>query len=129
MSMPSPQPMASPSPGAAPYHPPPSYPPPPSTESSATDPKAAASLVFAILGLVFALPLGLPGMIAGPIAYFLGRGARSRIAESGGTIGGIGAANAGRVLGVVTFAIGSVVTLLWLIVIFNALNDIGFSSE
>ena len=85
--------------------------------------------MFAILGLVFALPLGLPAMIAGPIAYFLGKGARTRIAESGGTIGGMGAANAGRVLGVITFAVGSLVTLLWLIVIFNALNDVGLSSE
>ncbi|HEY6874783.1 MAG TPA: hypothetical protein VI384_00330 [Candidatus Dormibacteraeota bacterium] len=119
MSMPAP---------VAPYHPPPAYPPPP-TESSSTDSRAASSLVFAILGLIFAVPLGLPGMIAGPIAYFLGRGSRTRIAESGGTIGGLGLANAGRILGIVTTAVGAVVTLLWLIVIFNALNDVGVSSE
>lgn len=108
----------------APYYPPPSYPPPP-TQSRGSDPKAVASVVFAILGLVFALPLGLPGMIAGPIAYFLGSGARTRILEAGGARGGIGVANTGRILGVITMVVGAVVTFLWLIVIFNALNDVG----
>ncbi len=106
----------------APYHPPPAYPPPPM--DAGTDAKAVASLGFATLGLIFALPLGLPGLIAGPIAYFLGSGARTRIAESGGTLGGAGAANAGRILGVVTTVVGAVVTLLWLIVILNAFNDV-----
>ena len=109
-------------PAIAPYHPPPAHPPPPTAAS--TDTKAVASLVFAILGLIFALPLGLPGLIAGPIAYFLGKGARERIAESGGTLAGAGTANAGRILGVVTTAVGAVVTLLWFIVILNALNDV-----
>ena len=106
----------------APYHPPPAYAPPPI--NAGMDAKAVASLGFAILGLIFALPLGLPGLIAGPIAYFLGRGARARIAESGGTLGGAGAANAGRILGVVTTVVGAVVTLLWLIVLLNAFNDV-----
>ena len=106
----------------APYHPPPAYPPPPT--NAGTDAKAVASLGFGILGLIFALPLGLPGLIAGPIAYFLGRGARARIAESGGALGGAGTANAGRILGVVTTVVGAVVTLLWLIVILNAFNDV-----
>ena len=110
----------------APYYPPPAYAPPPS-QSRGTDPKAAASVVFAILGLIFALPLGLPGMIAGPIAYFLGSGARTRILEAGGTTGGMGVANTGRILGVVTTVVGAVITFLWLIVIFNALNDVGTS--
>ena len=67
-------------PAIAPYHPPPAYPPPPT--DAGTDSKAVASLGFAILGLIFALPLGLPGLIAGPIAYFLGKGARARIADA-----------------------------------------------
>jgi len=127
----SPEPVSSaPAPGAAPapYYPPPSYAPPPS-QTSSTDPRAAASVAFAILGLIFALPLGLPGMIAGPIAYFLGKGARTRIIESGGTIGGMGIANTGRILGIVTTAVGAVVTLVWLIVIFNALNDFGTGGQ
>jgi len=108
-------------PPVAPYHPPPAYAPPP--VNAGTDAKAVASLGFGILGLIFALPLGLPGLIAGPIAYFLGRGARARIAESGGTLGGAGAANAGRILGIVTTVVGAAVTLLWLVVILNAFND------
>ncbi len=119
--VPSPPAVATDTPAIAPYHPPPAYPPPPT--DAGTDAKAVASLGFAILGLIFALPIGLPGLIAGPIAYFLGRGARTRIAESGGTLGGAGAANAGRILGVVTTVVGAVVTLLWIIVILNAFND------
>jgi hypothetical protein len=84
--------------------------------------------VFGILGLVFGLPLGLPGMIAGPIAYFLGKGARQRIKESKGTLGGASAANAGRILGIVATAVGSVAALGWLILILNALNDMSSSS-
>ena len=125
MSMASPEPMPSPPPAVAPYYPPPTY-PPPNVDTAGTDSRAVASLGFAILGLIFALPLGLPGMIAGPIAYFLGKSARGRIAESGGSLGGAGAANAGRILGVVTTVVGSVVTLLWLIVFLNALNDVTF---
>lgn len=125
MSAASPEPMASPPPVIAPYYPPPAY-PPPAGAPAATDSRAVASLAFAILGLIFALPLGLPGMIAGPIAYFLGKGARARIAESGGKLGGSGAANAGRILGVVATAVGALVTLLWFIVILNALNDVTF---
>lgn len=124
MSAPSPQPVIAPPPVVAPYQPPPAYPPPPI--SAGTDSRAVASLVFAILGLIFGLPLGLPGMIAGPIAYFLGKGARARIAESGGTLSGASAANAGRILGIITTAVGALVTLLWFIVILNAFNDVSF---
>ena len=115
--------MASPPPASAPYYPPPTY-PPPAQVGAHTEPRAAASLVFAILGLIFGIPLGLPGMIAGAIAYFVANDARTRIAESSGALAGIGAANAGRILGIVTFAVGALVTLLWLIIIFNALNDV-----
>ena len=108
----------------APYHEPPSYPPPVQPQGPApTDNKAVASLLFGILGIVFGLPLGLPGMIAGPIAYFLGKGALERIKESKGTLGGASAARAGRILGIVAMAVGSVSALVWLILIFNALND------
>ena len=119
--MPSPPPASQ---AVAPYHAPPTYPPPASQIQQVTDGRAAASMIFAILGLVFSFPLGLPGMIGGTIAYFLGTSARHRIAESNGTIGGQRAANAGRIVGIVAFAVGSLVTLLWLIVIFNALLDV-----
>lgn len=115
--------MPSPPAAAAPYYPPPTY-PPPAQAGTQPEPRALASVVFAILGLVFGIPLGLPGMIAGAIAYFVAKNALSRIAESGGSLAGAGAANAGRTLGIVTFAVGAVVTLLWLIIIFNALNDV-----
>jgi len=115
-------------PSVAPYHAPPSFPPPAGAGPVGTDGKAVASLVFAILGLIFAIPMGLPGMIAGPIAYFLGKGARERIAASNGTLTGASAANAGRILGVITMAVGAIVTLIWLVIIFNALNDTSTSS-
>lgn len=107
----------------APYHPPPNYPPPLGSRPLVTDGRAVASLVWAILGLIFALPLGLPGMIAGPIAYFLAKGARERIGESNGALTGLGAAKAGSIIGIIATAVGAVVTLVWLIVIFSALND------
>ena len=43
-----------------------------------TDGGAVSSLLWAILGLVFGLPLGLPGLIGGPVAYFMGSAARTR---------------------------------------------------
>ncbi len=113
----------------APYQPPPNYPPPAGQGAVGTDGKAASSLVFGILGLLFALPLGLPGLIAGPIAYFLGKGAKQRIAESNGTLGGTSFANAGRILGIVATAVGAVVTLIYLILLFNALLDVPTESN
>jgi hypothetical protein len=111
-------------PAVAPYHPPPSFPPPVQAVQRVTDGRAAASLVLAILGLIFSIPLGLPGMLAGPAAYFLGKSARTRIAESKGQLGGEGAANLGRILGVIATVVGCLFGLLWLIVIFNALLDV-----
>src|SRR5207244_7782409 len=99
--------------------------PPPPT-AAGTDARAVASLGFRILGLIFALPLGLPGLIAGPIPYFLGKGSRPRIAEAAGALGGAGTANAGRILGIIPTAVGALVTLLWFVVILNALNDVSF---
>ena len=126
-AMASPPPAVSHSPAVAPYHPPPNYAPPAAQRAQVTDGHAAASVVFAVLGLVFAIPMGLPGMIAGPVAYFLGKSARTRIAESNGALGGDGAARVGRILGIVTFTIGCVVTFLWLLVVFNALLDSSIS--
>jgi hypothetical protein len=122
--MASPPPAVHPPPAVAPYHPPPAYPPPATQTGKVTDGRAAASLVLAILGLVFSIPLGLPGMIAGPIAYFLGKSARVRIKESNGKLGGEGAANTGRILGIVATGAGCLVSLAWLVVIFNALLDV-----
>lgn len=116
-------------PAVAPYQPPPAYPPPTGSFRAVTDGRAVSSLIFAILGLIFAIPLGLPGMIAGPIAYFLAQSSRRRIVESNGSLTGASTANAGRILGVITTIIGSVITLVWLIVILNALNDVTTQSS
>lgn len=115
-------------PTIAPYHPPPTYPPPASAAGRTTDGHAVASLVFAVLGLVFSIPLGLPGMIGGTVAYFLAQSARTRIAESNGQLGGEGSARAGRIVGIIAFAVGCLFTLGWLIVIFNAMLDTSFAT-
>ena len=103
-------------PAVAPWHPPPSY-PPPKAHASGTDGRAIASLLCAIFGIVFGLPLGIPGMVLGTIAYFLGRSAVSRIDASQGARGGRSLAVSGWVLGAVAMAIGSAITLVWLVLL------------
>jgi hypothetical protein len=76
-----------------------------------------------IVGIVLALPAGVPGLILGPIAYFLGRSAVGRIDASRGAVGGRGTAVTGWVTGVIATAVGAVVTLLWLILIFEAMSS------
>jgi hypothetical protein len=98
------------------WHPPPSYPPPKMQATGSTDGRAIASLVAAIFGIVLGLPFGIPGMALGTVAYFLGKSGVGRIDHSQGTRGGRSVAVAGWVLGAVAMAIGSAVTLVWLIV-------------
>jgi hypothetical protein len=102
-------------PPAAPWYPPPSY-PPPKAQASGTDGRAIASLLAAIFGIVLGLPFGVPGMVLGTTAYFLGRSAVSRIDSSQGARGGRSLAVSGWVLGAVAMAIGSAVTLIWIVV-------------
>jgi len=109
-------------PAVAPWHPPPSY-PPPRALASGTDGRAIASLLAAIFGIVFGLPLGIPGMVLGTIAYFLGRSAVSRIDSSQGARGGRSLAVSGWVLGAVAMAIGSAVTLVWLVLLLFAFSQ------
>jgi hypothetical protein len=66
--------------------------------------------------------IGLPGLVLGPIAYFLGKSATSRIDSSTGELGGRGTAAAGWVMGAVAMAIGAVVTLVWFIVFLIAIS-------
>jgi hypothetical protein len=103
-----------------PWHPPPSYPPPRVKASGSTDGRAIASLITAIAGIVLGLPMGIPGMVLGTIAYFLGKSSVSRIDGSQGALGGRGVAAAGWGLGVVAMAIGSAVTLVWIVVVLVA---------
>jgi hypothetical protein len=103
-------------PAVAPWHPPPSY-PPPKTRASGTDGRAIASLLAAIFGMFLGLPFGIPGMVLGTVAYFLGRSAVRRIDSSQGARGGRSLAVSGWVLGAVAMAIGSAVTLIWIVVL------------
>jgi hypothetical protein len=99
-----------------PWYPPPSYPPPRVKAPGSTDGRAIASLIAAIAGIALGLPMGIPGMILGTLAYFLGKSAVGRIDSSEGVLGGRSIAVSGRVFGVVAMAIGSVTTLIWIVV-------------
>ena len=79
-------------------------------------------MALAIVGIVFGLPFGLPGMVIGPIAYFLGRSAQARIDVSGAMIGGRGQAQAGWILGAVATGIGCVVSLIYLVLFLLAIS-------
>jgi hypothetical protein len=106
-----------PSPGVvSSYYPPPPYPPPQYGETKRLDNRASISLALAVAGLLLALPLGIPGLIFGPIAYFMGRAAVSRIDAAAGGLDGSNVAKVGWVLGIVATAVGAVISLIWLVV-------------
>ena len=107
----------SPLPPAAPYSPPPSYPPPAHGSAQRLDRGALIALILAIAGLVLGLPLGVPGLVCGPIAYFMGKSAATRIEASGGALGGRNVALAAWVFGIVTTAAGAMVSLIWLVIL------------
>ncbi len=109
-----PNPTQSPAP-VVPYHPPPSYPPPVYGRARSVDSSAVVALVLAIFGLVLGLPLGMPGLICGPIAYFMGKSASRRIDASAGALGGHSLAMSAWVLGIVATAAGAIITLIWLV--------------
>ena len=120
MSLPNPiQSSASPT---APYHPPPSYPPPAYGRAQSTDGRAVVALVLAIFGLILGLPLGVPGLVCGPIAYFMGKSASRRIDASGGALGGRSLAMTAWILGIVATAAGAVISLIWLVVFLVAIS-------
>jgi hypothetical protein len=106
-----------PVPPVGPWYPPPTDPPPQIKASGSADGRAIAALLAGIAGIVLGLPLGLPGMVLGTLAYFLGKSAVKRIDSSPGGRGGRSLAVSGWVLGVVAMAIGSAVSLVWLIVV------------
>jgi hypothetical protein len=81
-----------------------------------TDSQATVSLVLGILSICCI------GIVLGPIAYFLGTGALNRINASGGTLGGAGLAQAGRILGIigaVLWAVGLIVRIVVAIAVHN----------
>lgn len=113
-----------PAPTVAPWHPPPAFPPPQQALArGSSDGRATASLLSAIAGLVLGLPFGIPGMALGSLAYFLGKSAVDNIDSSKGSLGGRGRAVTGWVLGAVAMAIGSAVTLVWLVVVLVAISQ------
>ena len=107
-------------PTAAPYHPPPAYPPPAGGRGVPTDGRAITSLVSSIFGILLAVPFGIPGLVLGPMAYFLGRSAITRIDAAAGASSGRGMAVTGTVLGILATAIGAIVTLAWLVLLLVA---------
>jgi hypothetical protein len=72
-------------------------------------------VIVAVLGIIFGLLTGIAGLVLGPVAYFLGKSAISRIDESQGKLGGRSTAAAGWVMGAVATGLGAVVTLVWFI--------------
>ena len=80
------------------------------------------ALVVAIFGLILGLPLGVPGLVCGPIAYFMGKTANRRIDASGGTLGGRSLAMTAWILGIVATAAGAVITLIWLVLFLVAIS-------
>jgi len=87
-----------------------------------TDGRAITSVVASLLGILLALPFGLPGLALGPLGYFLGRSAATRIEAAAGASGGRSLAVAGSVLGIAATAIGAVVSLVWLVLILVAIS-------
>ncbi|MHB8588004.1 MAG: hypothetical protein ACYDA0_04010 [Candidatus Dormibacteraceae bacterium] len=106
--------------GVPTWYPPPSYPPPRVKAQGTTDGRAIASLIAAIAGIVLGLPMGIPGMVLGTLAYFLGKSAMARIDSSQGALGGRSVAVTGWVFGIVAMAIGSAVSLIWIVVVLVA---------
>ncbi len=107
------------------YSPYPTYPPPPLPQPprpGRTEGRALASLMAGIAGLLLGIPLGIPGMTLGPLAYFLGKSAVGRIDESKGELGGRSTAVAGWVIGAIATAIGAAVTLVWFVLILVAIS-------
>ncbi len=75
--------------------------------SRPTDGQATAALVLGILSLVGVFCYGVPSLIIGPIAIYLGLHSRNRIRASGGALGGHGLAMAGWICGVVGVVLGA----------------------
>ena len=75
---------------------------------------AAALQVGELLG---GLELGIPALVLGPLGYFLGKSAASRIAEAKGSLGGKNMALTGWVIGVASTGVGATSTLIWLVLV------------
>ena len=97
-----------------------SYPPPPPPPAQGPGygyvpdhPRATLALVLGILSLLLCQFLG-------PVAWIIGGGAVREIDASGGTLGGRGSANAGRILGIIATVL-LVLGILFAILVFVGL--------
>jgi hypothetical protein len=79
-----------------------------------TDGMAIAALVIGIVAGVGIFCYGVPAIILGPIAIYLGRRAQRQIKASGGALTGNGLAMAGWIIGLVAAILG-VIYLLFII--------------
>ena len=102
--------------------PPPAIAPMMAPRAAPADNRAVVALVIGIFGLVLGMPFGIPGLICGPIAYFMGKSAATRIDASSGTLGGRGLALTAWVFGIVATAVGALVTLAWIVVFLFAIS-------
>ena len=73
---------------------------------------AIGALVVGLVGLLGALFSGVPGIVLGSVAVFLGLRSRGRIKRSGGELQGGGLALAGWILGLCAIALGLAYFLL-----------------
>jgi hypothetical protein len=79
-----------------------------------TDGMAIAALVVGVIAPLGALFDGIPGVIMGSIAVFLGLSSRRRIKRSGGTLQGGGLALAGWIVGLCAIVLGLLVAFLFI---------------
>jgi hypothetical protein len=87
-----------------------------------TDGMAIAALVVGLISPFAAMFYGLPGVIFGSVAVFLGLRARSRIKRSGGTLAGGGMALAGWIVGVGAIVVGTL-WFLFLLMLYMAMTS------
>jgi hypothetical protein len=79
-----------------------------------TDGMAIAALVVGVIAPVAALFDGVPGVIMGSVAVFLGLSSRRRINRSGGQLQGGGLALAGWIVGLCGIVLGVLIAILFL---------------
>jgi hypothetical protein len=77
-----------------------------------TDSGAIAALVVGLIAPIGAMVTGVPGLVMGTVAVFLGLRAQARIKGSGGTVGGAGMARAGWIIGLIAIVLGAVFLVL-----------------
>ncbi len=91
--------------------------------SAPTDGRALAAMITGIVSLVLACGYGV-GLLASPVAWYLGKSSMNRIDASQGQLGGRGMAQAGMVLGI----IGTVLLVLALVALVVILGLVAGSS-